>query len=671
MTSISEVVARHRDGSVDYLARIYLGSRGCENVLQISCKTDEIIPRCWWKNAPDPGTFCEFILRHIRPGTGLAFRLILKDDRVIPFVPLGESDVVNGLVRVPDFHPSWLQPGTRESHPSTTQSDPGMAILLEHPLEGLLAEFEDGVYFTDAIEELLPWSVADRILQTTIPEQIRDLGYSEIMFPLYASVADRCHLEPKFNYLVYNLSADWQLGTAQDMRKLVQRFRSFGIELVPDLVFVHQVNNPYAGSSHDVSLRQSEILPYRDPAPFLFRDYGTWYLDLEDPLIREILIDKIVETILTLDLRVIRVDYIDGLLMQFFDKPVNYGSVLLQELKWRLLDRCPDLRIIGEAFQTAGDPAVCFLMDSTYSPRGFTLLDLLLAPDSGATPSLRGCVDGLTDFLAACNHQSARESNYSQLHDECWLDHWISYGRPHTPWAYGAMPMGLSMARVEDLIHQGVLDPDHQIPTAVALTLLVRTLGLAASFTRWMETSGCLSLDQGRLDEADHWRFPWLASSARSRSLFPADGLPEEERRGLLERAREHVAAANRLFRRLGRSEANPLGVPVRMVHGDVGCGLAAFVRWGCRYPNPALVVVNLSPVAVASQPGYELDLSSAGWRSDKHPASLQALSRPLWGEDQNPLQLSQSPGSLGSYRLSRPLYGYESALFEVSIDDT
>ena len=671
MAAISQVIKRHPAGLVDYQARIYLGHANSEKVIRISCRTDELIQRRWRLSAIKNGSFWELCLRRIKPGTALFFRLELDDGRSIPFVPLGESDVVNGVVRVPDFHPSWLQPKNQRLQAPATQSDPGMAILLEHPLEGLLAEFDDGVYFTDAVEELLPWSIADRILQTTIPEQIRDLGYTEIMFPLYASVADRCHLEPKFNYLVYNLSADWQLGTAQDMRKLVQRFRSYGIELVPDLVFVHQVNNPYAGSSHDVSFRENAIQPYRDPAPSLFRDYGTWYFDLEDPLIREILIDKIVETILVLDLRVIRVDYIDGLLMQFANKPVNHGAALLWELKRRLLDRCPDLRIIGEAFQTASDPAVCFLMDSTYSPRGFTLLDLLLAPDPGATPSMQGCVNGLTDFLAACNHQSARESNYSQLHDECWLDHWISYGRPHTPWAYGAMPMGLSMARVEALIRQGVLDSDHQIPTAVALTLLVRTLGLAVSFTRWMETSGCLSLDQGRLDEADHWRFPWLISSGRSRALFPGEGLPEEERRGLLQRAREHVAAANLLFRRLGRSEANPLGVPLRMVHGDVGCGLAAFVRWGCHSPHPALVVVNLSPVAAASQPGYELDLNSAGWRSDQHPTSLQALSRPLWGNDQNPLQLSRSPGSPGHYRLSRPLHGYESALFEISIDDS
>ena len=647
--------------------RIYLGRFGRERVLNVRCRTDELVQRRWQLSATANGEFWELRLHRIRPGMALFFTLDLDDGRAIPFVPLGESDVVNGVVRVPDYHPSWLQPAP-VPEAAATAAGSGMAILLEHSLEGLLVDYEQGVYATDAIEELLNWSVADRLLQTRIPELLHDLGYTELMFPLYASVADRCNLNPKFNYLVYNLSVDWQLGTARDLRKLVHRFRASGIELVPDLVFVHQVRNPFDGSSDDVAANATDLLPCQDPSPFLFRDYGTWHFDLEDPVVREIIIDKILETILSLDFHVLRVDYIDGLLMQYAGRPLNYGAVLLEELHQRLQRDRPGLRLIGEAFQTAAEPVVRSLIDSAYAPRGFALLDLLLvaAPDVGQ--ARREAVDGLTRLVNEANQQSSGESNYSQLHDECWQDDWISLGRPHTPWAYGAMPMGLALARIDALIEQGLLQPDQRTAMAAALTLLIRSLGLALSFSRWMETGGSLSLDQGRLDEPLHWQFPWALNGSLARLLCTADELSEAQRCRLLERVRRHVAASNQLIHRLGMSEQSPLGAPLRMVHGDVQAGLAAFVRWGRHYPNPALVLVNLSPGEAGGQPGYGIDLGGAGWSAERHPACLNAVGPAVAGDQLPPLLLTQSRGSPGVYRLNRALHGYESALFEVHL---
>jgi len=668
MAAISQVIKRHPSGLVDYQVRIYLGFLSNEKVLRVNCKTDELIPRRWRLSATKNENFWELRLNRIKPGTALFFRLELNDGLSIPFVPLGESDVVNGVVRVPDYHPSWLQPRSVTTNKAASEPSMGMAVLLEQTLEGLLADYEEGVYFTDAIEELLAWSVADRILQTKIPETIRDLGYTEIMFPLYASVADRCNLDPKFNYLVYNLSADWQLGTAADLRSLVHRFRECGIELVPDLVFVHQVKNPYPGSSDDVGMLTELPSPFEDPDPFLFRDYGTWHFNLEDPIIREIITDKLLETILTLDLYVLRVDYIDGLLMQSANRAVNHGALLLHELRQRLRRDCPEVRIIGEAFQTAGDPSIRSLIDSIYSPRGFSLLDLLLTSVPDRAIATRDAVDGLTKLMTAFNDQSQAESNYSQLHDECWCDHWISRGRPNTPWAYGAMPMGLTLKRIDSLIEHGWIEPTQRTETAVALAILIRTLGLALSFSRWMETSGCLSLDQGSLDDPLHWQFPWSPTGAQSRRLFPAAGLGEDQRRELITGAQAHVAAANHLFRRLGRSERNPLGVPLRMVHGDIQSGLAAFVRWGRDHPNPGLVLVNLSPVEAADQAVYEIDLSSAGWKREDSPDCLKAHTPPILAETNKPVILTQSQISAGRYQLNRPLHGYESIVFEVPL---
>ncbi|MEB3276221.1 MAG: hypothetical protein VKM92_04560 [Cyanobacteriota bacterium] len=668
MTIISEVSKQHTDGSVDYHARIYLGPNSNDKILYITCKSDEFIPRKWRQDQIDNRSIWDFYLHHIRPGTGLSFRLELIDGRSIPFVPLGESDVVNGVVRVPDYEPSWLNANGTKLNSLEELHNSGMAILLEHTLEGLLATYEDGAFFTDAIEELLDWSIADRILQTRIPEEIRDLGYNEIMFPLYASVADRCNLDPKFNYLVYNISTDWQLGTAKDLRKLVHRFRSCGIELVPDLVFVHQVSNPYDGSSDDIGDRVNGLQPYQDQNAFYFRDYGTWHFDLKDPIIREILIDKILETISILDLRVMRVDYIDGLLMQYLNQAVNYGAIMLQELKMRLKRERPHLRIIGEAFQTASDPSVRGLIDSAYAPRGFALLDLLLAPGCDRTRVIGDTVIGLTEVIHAVNQQGQDESNYSQLHDECWQDEWIRLGRPHTPWAYGAMPLSLCLARIDELIAAEWLQSEQRYPKAVALVLLLRNLGLTLSFRRWMETTGCLSLDEGRLDDKDHWKFPWDSSTPLAHAMFRAEGLNEAKRRRLVEISRSNVAAFNHLIRLVGPSESSPLGVPLNLVHGDINNGLSGFVRWGRRYPNPALVLANLSPVEAGAGQTYEIDLQSAGWPSHQHPPVLKSLLEPVSMEDIEPLILTQSREEPNRYRLSRGLHGFETALFEVRI---
>lgn len=667
MTKISEVTRRHRDGSVDYVARVYLGRHGLDSVIGLICQSDELLRRRWYTSTANEDGIWEIRINRIKPGTGLYFRLELNNGQRIPIVPHGESDVVSGVVRIPDYLPEWWQQEP-DSCFSERKQAPRLAILLEQTLEGLLADYEDGIYFTDAIEELLDWGIASRIMQTKIPEEIRDLGYNEVMFPLFASVADRTHLDPKFNYLVYNVSADWQLGTASELRGLVQRFRACGIELVPDLVFVHQVANPYDGCSDDIGERCNGLRPLQDPDPFLFRKYGTWHFDLEDPIVREILIDKIIETILILGLRLIRVDYIDGLLMQSVNKPINYGSLLLQELKLRIDDQCPWLRVIGEAFQTAFDPAVQSLIDSAYSPRGFALLDLLLSPGASMQHLTSRCVDGLTRTVNEFNQQCFRESNYSQLHDECWHDDWISRGRPQTPWAYGMMPLGLAEKRVDELLLHGWIEASSAVETAVSLMLLIRNLGLACSFTRWMETSGCLSLDHGRLDDPGHWRFPWSPSGGLSKVMFPATGLTPKRREQVLAIAQNNVAAANKLISKLFIDANNPIGPPLRMVHGDVNNGLAGFVRWSQHYPNPALVLVNLSPRPAGIEMGYAISLASAGWSLVNQPPMMQAVTLPLLADDGQPLILSLSRDSAGEYQLSRPLHGYETALFEVPI---
>lgn len=667
MSTISHVAKRYPSGLIDYQLRVYPGNKGIDKVLHIDCRSDEFIPRHWRLEKSSTGLW-ECKLKKIRPGTGLDLTIEVNDGRTLPFVPIGESDVVNGVVRVPDCDPAWLDSTNAACGPNATPDRQTMAILLEQTLEGLLAVYDGGTYFTDAAEELISWSIAARLLQTRIPEQIRDLGYTEIMFPLYASVANRCHLNSKFNYLVYNLSADWQLGSSRELRALVHRFRDCGIELVPDLVFVHQVSNPYDGSSDDLAERDAEIRPYQDTDAFLFRDYGTWHFDLEDPIIRQILIEKFGEVILGLDLKIARVDYIDGLIMQYANREINWSKILLNELRQYIMQYFPNLRIIGEAFQTAAEPEVKSLIDSAYSPRGFALLDLLLGPGHEHHQVIRGCVERLTDTIEESNNQSGSESNYTQLHDECWQDDWISLGRPHTPWAYGMMPMGLSLKRVDTLIQHDWIDASERLHAAAKLTQIIRVLGATLSFTRWMETSGCLSLDQGRLDDSGHWKFCWDENSKLSKTLFLGEGLSREERRYLFSSLRHNVAATNQLLKKIGISEINPLGKPLRMIHGDIHSGMSAYVRWGRNHPNPMLVLLNMSPRTSADSNGYTINLACAGWQATQHPESLKSAFKPLNSLQEMPLLMTQRRGSPGLYTLNRSLEAFEAAIFEVPI---
>lgn len=668
MSIISEVTNKYKNGKVDYSLRVYLGQENTSEITGINAHTDEILPRRIKLNRNEADGFWEAAIKRIRPGTGLSVKLEINDGSSIPFVPLSESDVVNGVVRVPDIDPEWIKPKAHKASEAMEHKPGGMRILLEHTLEGLLADYEDGVYFTDAIEELLDWSISDRLIQSKIPEKLRDLGYNELMVPIYASVADRCNLDPKFNYLVYNISPDWQLGSAREIRALVHRFRDCGIEIVPDLVFVHQVKNPFDGSSDDVSERRSHLKPYKDEKPFLFRDYGTWHFNLEDKTIRDILIDKIIQTISILDLNIIRVDYIDGLIMQYFNRSQNYSALFLHELKQKINQRRPGLQIIGEAFQTASDPSVVGLIDSAYAPRGFGLLDLLLAPTKNQAQLLKGCVDGLSQAVQDFNTQSRRESNYCQLHDECWRDEWISMGRPHTPWAYGKMPLGLCLDRVNNLMADDSFKAEERVEAAVSLMLLIRTLGLTLSFNRWMETTGCLSLDQGRLDDQGHWKFAWNPDGASGRRQFPADGVSTSRRLELVNAARRHVSSTNHLLQKIGASAINPLGAPLRMVHGDCNSGVAAFVRWGQHHPNPLLVVVSLNHNRAAVEENYQINLGSAGWSMERHPPTIKALNRPIQDNGEEELLLTHSQHSQGDYLINRPLHGFESAVFEVPI---
>jgi hypothetical protein len=64
----------------------------------------------------------------------------------------------------------------------------------------------------------------------------------------------------------------------------------------------------------------------------------------------------------------------------------------------------------------------------------------------------------------------------------------------------------------------------------------------------------------------------------------------------------------------------------------------------------------------------YMFNLSAGGWSNRLNPKSITSVSQPLFGPVMDPLQLTLVDDTEGTYQISRPMYGFESALFEVSI---
>ena len=439
---------------------------------------------------------------------------------------------------------------------------------------------------------------------------------------------------------------------------LVERFRSAGIELIPDLVFVHQVSDPYDGSVSDYGSRSGQLSAFQDPDPFLFRDYGTWMFNLADKEVRQVVISKIIHLIQALNLKKIRVDYIDGLVLQYSRRPRNWGCTLLDELHAALVHSCPRLEIIGEAFSTASAPEVQRLIASSYSPRGFQLMETLLRPGYPNLFHTGATVDSICKSLEGANRQSGRESNYAQLHDECWKDVFIEQGRPSTPWAYGKMPLGLALDHCRQLAEQNFITQQQVLPFSIRLTALITVLGMAMSFSRWMETVGAIALDTGRLDEEDHWKFLWSPTDRLNSAIWGNVGENSSVVAGELLAFREALETIRAGLVQIGPVAPNPPGPPIEIIHRDFQNGLIGFLRWGDHSPTPVLVLANLAPYRLNQDGRYGLSIPKP---DHFNPEAISCLA----GVSVKPQRLQQ--GATSECQLMRPIEPYEVAVFGAS----
>ena len=547
-------------------------------------------------------------LERVPQGSRLTFRCCFFKDNIEcrqPIAPLmSDIECMYGVGYVPNLIYDWKNQPPKFSHAQ---------VLMETTLEGMLAGYQNGNFAPRNIEELLQRSLAQRILDTDIPERLADLAVDEVMFPVGSSVADRSHLNPKFNYLLYNVAdVDWQIGQTRDFKQLLDRFYGNGIEIVPDLVFCHEVKSPFEGSADQISRLGdgNNKLIYVDSEPFLFRDYGTWMFNLAELEIRRMLVEKIVSFVEKYRLKMIRLDYLDGLLLQYSNRQENFGEQLIQELEAELRRKVPDLLILGEAFETAGNPAVNDLIDIVYSPRGFSIVEELYKPPSQSKRPLYPDLSPLIESVKQAAQSGRDEAVYAQLHDESWFDEHVSRGRPRVPWAYGANPAQLAKNKGEELILMQLLQPENLLEFVRRTVRNAEALTIFLTNRLYMFVPAVDSLSLGSLDEPERWKVVWEDIFPQDMAEWKKNGIPEWKIFQQHEQHRADMVKLREIFRQY--TEVNedtyiPLVQP-EVYHFNPAVSLLGLYRRNLHELEKSLIVVfNFGPQAFRDFLSYEL----------------------------------------------------------------
>ena len=611
---IAGVTRVYPNGNADLILRVYLPKIYGPSALALqdeaaAWSVQVKVGKQDWQNlkAPDREGDCwTLALENIPSGTLLQYRY--RDDRGDwqPLAPLENLEQVAGKTYVPKLN-----------YVKQNQSPPYLQarVLLETTLEGLLCGYKGGKFAPRDRQEMFQGSLARRILSTNIPQRLASLSIDEVMVPICASIADRAQLNPKFNYLTYNIAElDWQVGSADEFRRLVDAFHGQRLLLVPDLIFVHQVRNPYPGSLDTIARTTTDGGKheglYIDPAPFYFRDYGTWMVKLQDPLIRRQVVEKIVALATRYGLQAIRIDYVDGLIKQFCQRDRNYAEDLVRELKAELRRATPQTLVLGEAFEEAGNPAVQELIDVFYMPTGFSVLEELHKPLEKRDRPLFPDISRIARELNNSSFSDRKEAIYAQLHDEIWEDEQITLGRPDVPWAYGANPAQLAKNRGEDLVRLGLLSRVQLLDYVRRTVRAIEAMTMFVAKLKYMYTPGVDSLALNGLDAPDYWRMAWDGIMPGDMQAWIETGLSPGETFDLHQQHRADMIRLRSIFRRYSPVEPNGLQplVQPEVYHQDTDSAFLAILRRNhVARDGTLLAVFNLGDRRFHGDTAYEL----------------------------------------------------------------
>lgn len=628
---LSQVTQVFSDGTVDLDLAVYL-PRGEQNPEAFAV---EVNVSGEWKvlNPPDQEHPVWWLqLEGLAEGTELTFRYKKSGEDWQPIVPLNNLANRYEKIYVPSLtHPWQHQP------PTINQG----RVLLETTLEGLLFGYKNGKYAPNNLEEdLVNQSLASRILKTDIPGCLADLGIDEIMVPVGASVANRSRLNPKYNYLTYNfVELDWQIGSPQEFKKLIDRFYQENIQIIPDLIFAHQVRKPFSGSMDQVEgLDNTTFVDYE---AYLFRDYGTWMLNLALPEIRRMLIEKIVSFIKAYHLKIIRIDYIDGLILQYCKRDENHAEQFLRELKAELRNVCPEVIMLGETFEVSQNQVVQDFIDVFYAPMGFSIIEELYKPVSIRDHHLVPNTETIAHHISEVVPSERPEAVYAQLHDETWFCPHIMAGRPHVDWAYGGHPAQLAKNQGQELVEMGVLNDHHLLDYVRRTVRTAEAMTMFIARSRYMFTPGVDSLSLGALDDPQEWKVTWEGMTTEQLETWQETGLSPLIIYHVHEQHRRDMIRLRNIFRhytKLNEEGQKSLIFP-EMHHRNSGAGLVCvFRRSHFSKEESLLIVFNLGTQTFAADETYEMPVPEGffgQWQVIFDGETLTARSQPILEEFQ------------------------------------
>jgi len=538
-------------------------------------------------------------LDRIPEGTELQFRYQKSGSQWHPIAPLNDLSSRYEKIYVPALRHHW-----QHDPPAITHG----RVLLETTLEGLVAGYKGGKYAPNNLEEnLANQSLANRILKTDLPGCLAEWGIDEIMVPVSSSVANRSDLNPKYNYLTYNfVDLDWQIGTPQEFKQLVDRFYREQIQLIPDLIFAHQVYRPFPGSMDQIEGFDTGFI---DHDAYLFRDYGTWMFNLAIPEIRRMLIEKLVSFIKTYRLKIIRIDYIDGLVLQYSNRDHNYAEDFLRELKAELRQTCPEVITLGETFEVSHHEVVQDFIDVFYAPMGFSIVEELYKPVAKRDDHLAPNIDLIANHVRDVVQSQRPEAVYAQLHDETWYCPHIMAGRPHVDWAYGGHPAQLAKNQGDELVEMGALDNYHLLDYVRRTVRNAEALTMFIAKSRYMFTPGVDSLSLGALDEPDQWKVSWEGVAIAQLQTWQTTGLSARTIYHFHEQHRSDMIQLRNLFRRYTKlTEAGyPLVFPEMHHCNGLASLITLFRRSHYSKQDSLLITFNLGTQTFEGEHAYEL----------------------------------------------------------------
>jgi len=544
--------------------------------------------------------------QEVAEGTPLQFRYQKSGGEWQAIAPLNELANRYQNISVPALEYEW------ENDPPVNKHG---RVLMETTLEGLLAGYKDGKYAPNNLEEgLANQSIANRILKTDIPGCLAELGIDEIMAPVGASVANRSELNPQYNYLTYNfVELDWQFGSPQEFKRLIDQFYGEGLKIIPDLIFAHQVYQPFPGSMDQIEGLDTSFV---DQQAYLFRDYGTWMLNLAVPEIRRMLVEKIVSFITKYHLKMIRIDYVDGLVLQYSNREQNYAEQFLKELKAELRAVCPDVVTLGETFEVSHNEVVQDFIDVFYAPMGFSIVEELYKPVAKRDNSVNPNVSAIANHINQVVQSRRPEAFYAQLHDETWFCPHIAASRPDVHWAYGEHPAQLAKNQGDELVEMGELASHNlldyvrrTVRNAEALTMFIANL-------RYMFTPGVDSLSLGALDDQQQWKFSWEGVSPQQVETWQKTGLSRATIYHFHQQHRHDMIQLRQIFRHYTKLDGddNPQVFSELHHYNDTASLLSIFRRSYFSKEESLLIVFNLGNDTFQGEQCYELPAPEGFW---------------------------------------------------------